>query len=270
MPARWTRRLGLILAAALVIGCHKPPSVVPPAPGVCWFKDVTDEVGLHFVHDAGPPGAYFMPQIVGSGAALFDFDGDGRLDIYLLQNGGPNGPRNQLFHQLPNGHFEDVSKGSGLDVAGYSMGVAIGDVNNDGRPDVLLTQYGGVKLFLNNGDGTFTDATKQAGLDSLHWGTSACFFDYDRDGWLDLVVANYVSYDADRPCGTLRFQHDYCSPSQFAGTAANLYHNRGGGGPVHFDDVTVSSGLDFTPGPGLGVLLRRLRRRRLARHFHRQ
>ena len=80
-----------------------------------------------------------------------------------------------------------------------------------------MTQYGGVKLFLNNGDGTFTDVTKEAGLDSLHWGTSACFFDYDRDGWLDLVVVNYVSYDADRPCGTLRFQHDYCSPSRSRG-----------------------------------------------------
>ena len=256
--ARWTTRLCLALGAALAVGCQKPPSPVaagpPPSLGPCWFQDVTDEVGLHFVHDAGAPGGYFMPQIVGSGSALFDFDGDGRLDIYLLQNGGPNGPPNQLFHQLPNGHFENVSKGSGLDVAGYSMGVAIGDVNNDGRPDVLLTQYDGVKLFLNNGDGTFTDATKQAGLDSLHWGASACFFDYDRDGWLDLVVVNYVSYDADRPCGTPRFQRDFCSPSQFAGTVTNLYHNRGGAGSVHFDDVTVSSGLDFVPGPGLGVL----------------
>ncbi len=214
---------------------------------------MTDQVGLHFVHDAGPTGSYFMPQIVGSGAALFDFDGDGLLDIYLLQNGGPNGARNQLFHQLPNGHFEDVSQGSGLDVAGYSMGVAIGNVNNDGRPDVLLTQYGGVKLFLNEGGGHFKDVTKEAGLDSLHWGTSACFFDYDRDGWLDLVVVNYVSYDPDRACGTPRYQRDYCAPSQFAGTVTNLYHNRGGGGPVHFDDVTVASGLDFVPGPGLGV-----------------
>ncbi len=253
-----TGLLFLVLAAGFVVaGCRKPAAPNPtasPAPAVdCWFRDVTDEVGLHFIHDAGPTGAYFMPQIVGSGAALFDYDGDGRLDLYLLQNGGPNGARNQLFHQLPDGRFEDVSKGSGLDVRGYSMGVAVGDVNNDGRPDVLLTQYGGVKLFLNNGDGTFKDVTKEAGLDSLHWGTSACFFDYDRDGWLDLAVVNYVSYDPDRPCGTPRFRRDYCSPTQFAGTVTNLYHNRGGGGPVRFDDVTVSSGLDYVPGPGLGV-----------------
>ena len=110
-----------------------------------WFVDVTDELGIDFVHDAGPVGTYFMPQQVGSGAALFDFDGDGRLDIYLLQNGGPNGPKNVLYKQMPDGKYRDVSAGSGLDIAGYNMGVAIGDINNDGKPDVLVTQYNGLK-----------------------------------------------------------------------------------------------------------------------------
>ena len=129
-------------------------------------------------------GDYFMPQIMGSGAALFDFDNDGRLDIYLLQNGGPNSrSTNRLYHQEADGRFKDVSAGSGLDVAGYGMGVAIGDVNNDGWPDVLVTEYGRLRLFLNNGNGTFTDVTKEAGLDSVLWGASACFFDFDRDGW---------------------------------------------------------------------------------------
>src|SRR4029077_17573959 len=104
--------------------------------------------------------SYFMPQIMGSGAALFDFDGDGRLDVYLLQNGGAEGAKNCLFHQEADGRFKDVSAGSGLDIAGYNMGVAIGNVNNDGRPDVLVTQYGGVKLFLNQGGGQFQDITK--------------------------------------------------------------------------------------------------------------
>ena len=120
-----------------------------------------------FVHDAGPiDGTYFMPQIMGSGGALFDFDNDGRLDIYLVQNGGPKGDRNRLYRQQADGTFEDVSAGSGLDVAGYGMGVAIGDVNNDGLPDVYLTGYGGVRLFLNQGGGSFRDVTKEAGLDN--------------------------------------------------------------------------------------------------------
>src|SRR5207237_3623013 len=123
----------------------------------------------------------------GSGDALFDFNNDGLLDIYLLQNAGPDSKaRNQLFQQLTDGHFIDVTEKSGLGINGYNMGVAIGDVNNDGWPDVLVTQYGGVKLFINNRNGTFTDVTREAGLENLGWGASACFFDYYRDGWLDL------------------------------------------------------------------------------------
>jgi hypothetical protein len=119
-----------------------------------------------------------MPQSMGSGAALFDFENDGRLDIYLLQDGGPNsGSTNRLLHEGPDGRFTDVSAGSGLDIAGYGMGVAVGDVNNDGWPDVLVTQYGGIRLFLNNGNGTFTDVTKEAGLDSVLWAMSAAFVD---------------------------------------------------------------------------------------------
>ena len=167
-----------------------------------------------------------MPQIVGSGAALFDFNSDGLLDILLLQNGGPDSPsKNRLYQQLPGGRFKDVSAGSGLDFAGYNMGVAVGDVNNDGLPDVLVTQYGGVKLFLNNGDGTFKDVTGEAGLDAPGWATSAAFFDYDRDGWLDLVVVNYVDYDPTWPCGGASSAADYCAPKVFQGTVSKLFHN---------------------------------------------
>jgi hypothetical protein len=231
---------------------------------------VTEEVGLDFVHDAGPlplPGdakgaevknGYFMPQIMGSGVALFDFNNDGLLDIYLLQNGGPEGAKNRLYQQLPNGHFKDVSAGSGLDFAGYNMGVAIGDVNNDGLPDVLVTQYGGVKLFLNNGDGTFTDVTEEAGLKNPGWGSSAAFLDFDRDGWLDLVIVNYVAYDPNKPPRRPDEPPDYAGPNDFPGQAARLFRNCGPitgakGKSVRFEDVTKASGLGDLPGRGLGV-----------------
>jgi hypothetical protein len=127
------------------------------------------------------------------------------------------------------------------------MGVAIGDVNNDGWPDVLVTEYGGIHLFLNNGTGTFTDVTAAAGLQNLLWSTSACFVDYDRDGWLDLVVVNYVDYDRAKPAG-MGGKPDYPSPRNFTGTVTKLYRNLGrdsGGGPgaVRFEDVTWKSGL---------------------------
>jgi hypothetical protein len=259
------------ILAAVVVGCQgavSPPSAEPAGPPL--FRDVTEEVGLSFLHDAGPaPGDYFMPQAIGSGAALFDYDGDGRLDIYLIHNAGPHSKStNRLFHQ-EDGCFRDVSAGSGLDIAGYGMGAAVGDVNNDGRPDILVTQYGGSRLFLNNGDGTFTDITREAGLDLALWGTSASFVDYDRDGWLDLVVVHYVDYGPDRPCTDVGGRREFCPPQSFPGTITKLYHNlgrqppasppgtgenKGRGHGVRFEDVTVKSGLGKRPGPGLGIV----------------
>jgi hypothetical protein len=255
--------LGLVLVVvlgALALGCRRgPPDGEAGEPP--WFVDVTREMGLDFVHDVGsrPPDEYFMPQIMGSGAALFDFDGDGRLDLYLINNGGPKGKPNQLFRQTADGRFVNVSKGSGLDVSGHGMGVAIGDVNNDGRPDVLLTEYGRVRLFLNNGNGTFTDVTKEAGLDNAGWGTSAAFVDYDRDGWLDLVIVNYVEYVPVMKCSGMDSLRDYCSPSAYTDQVTRLYRNLGrqagaGSLAVRFEDVTVSAGLSRAPGPGLGVV----------------
>jgi hypothetical protein len=261
--------LALVIGAGglgyLWLGGPEPPAAAPEAPA--WLADATAELGLHFVHNAGPLGHYFLPELVGSGAALFDFTADGRLKyLYLLHNGGPKGKKNQLFQQQPDGRFKDVSAGSGLDIAGYNMGVAIGDVNNDGFPDVLVTQYGGIKLFLNDGQGHFLDVTRESELNNPYWGTSASFFDYNRDGWLDLVVVNYLEYDPAWPCTSPGGARDYCAPKVFKGTVTKLFRNLGrqnwpdrAGAParpplVGFADVTVPAGLARAPGPGLGVV----------------
>src|SRR5438874_5476727 len=222
-----------------------------------WFEDVTEAVGLHFKHDCGPEGTYFMPQSTGSGGALFDFDNDGRLDIYLVQNGGPSSQsKNRLYHQEPDGHFRDVSEGSGLDVTGYGMGVAVGDLNNDGLPEVLLTEYGNTRLFLNRGGGHFEDITRSAGIENTRWATAASFFDYDRDGWLDVVVVNYLDYSETIKCYDTRGNMEFCGPQGMQGTATRVYRNLGSDKPgaIRFEDVSVVSGLAKRTGPGLGVL----------------
>lgn len=242
------------------IGCEKHAQSDPvqqvsfAAP---WFEDVTQKTGVNFVHDVGRVGNFFMPENVGSGLALLDFDNDGRLDLYFIQNAGPESSScNALYHQEVDGHFVDVSRGSGLDVTGRGMGVAVGDVNNDGWNDVLVTEYGGVRLFLNGGHGVFREITQESGLDNPLWAISASFFDYDRDGWLDLVVGNYVAYDPTRPCSDQTGQPDYCGPKTFPhGTVSKLFHNLGNkSGDGKFEDVTASSGLGSIPGPALGVV----------------
>lgn len=224
-----------------------------------WFEDVTKEWGLDFIHDPGPiDGEYFLPQITGSGAALFDFDNDGRLDIYLLQFGGPgSGANNALFRQLPSGKFQNVSEGSGLDVDGHNTGVAVGDVDNNGWLDVVVTQYLGVKLYLNQGEGKFHDATEETGLQEAYWGASASFFDYDRDGWLDLVIANYVAFEESRRCTLRAGKRDYCRPNVFEGMPSLLFHNRGLNESNQwqgFEDRTDAAGIGKKKGPGMGVL----------------
>ena len=252
---RWA---ALILAVA-ALGCwsNKSDPVGPEADGGPeWFEDVTDAVGLDFVHDPGPTDTYFMPQIMGSGAA-FIHDGDGTLYVYLLQNAGPkSGSVNRLYRREADGKFRDVTAGSGLDVPGFNMGAAVADINNDGLPDVLVTQFCGARLFLNLGAGRFEDVTTAAGLNNPVWGTSAAFFDYDRDGWLDLVITNYVEYNPKSECQSARGTRDFCGPMGLPPVCSRLFHNLGPntGSRVKFEDVSFDSGLGRVPGPGLGVV----------------
>ncbi len=230
--------------------------------GQDWFEDVAEAMGVTFTHDSGDPSDYFMPKNMGSGAALFDADNDGRLDIFCVQHGQPPfSSSSRFFLQQADGNFVDATTSSGLGLKGRGTGVAAGDVNNDGLSDLLVTFYDQARLMLNSGDGHFTDVTDRSGLENPLWGTSAAFVDFDRDGWLDVVIANYLAYSGSRTCFDSLGQRDFCSPHSFGGTAARLFRNTTGdekdpttfSGPT-FVDVTVSSGLAAKTAPGLGVL----------------
>ncbi|MDZ4783829.1 MAG: CRTAC1 family protein [Planctomycetia bacterium] len=217
------------------------------------------ELGVDFVHRADTHKQYSLPRTIGSGTAVFDYNGDGLLDLYLIQNSGAESKHtNRLYRLGADLRYVDVSSGSGLDVAGYGMGAAAGDVNNDGRVDLLLTEYGHARLFRNRSEGDepkFEEITAAAGIENPYWGTSAAFLDFDRDGWLDLVVVNYMNYDPSRWCADGSSREEFCGPDAFPGRMAKLYRNRGAqpDDQVRFEDVTVSSGLAAAPGPGLGI-----------------
>src|SRR5688572_23304404 len=239
--------------AVTAAGPASSPQISPSAPA--WFENITDRVGLRFTHVAGTN--YFMPDIMGGGAAVFDYDGDGRVDLYLVQNGGTNSSaRNQLFHHEADGKFRDVSAGSGLDVSGRGMGAFAGDVNNDGLPDLLVTEYGAVRLFQNLGAGKFREVSKEAGLDNPRWAAPASFLDFDRDGWLDLVVGNYVDYDPTYICHDIQGWQDFCAPQAFAGTVTRLWRNVTAipGATPRLEDRTEVSGFTRVPGVALGLV----------------
>ncbi|HEY7115558.1 MAG TPA: CRTAC1 family protein [Tepidisphaeraceae bacterium] len=259
---------GLVLSTAALlvtaVGCDRPTkpgattaTAASPAdhPRGEWFEEIGATRGLHFVQECGAGGRYSLPEVIGSGAALFDYDNDGRLDVLLIQNGGPDSSaRNKLFHQEPDGSFRDVSAGCGLDRSGRGMGVAIGDVNNDGLPDVVLTGYGGARLLINRGNGRFEDVTHDAGLDIPGWSVSASFCDFDRDGWLDLAVVRYVAYTESTRWTDVSGQPEYAPPLLFAGSSARVYRNLGRmGNVVRFEDVSFPCGIGRVAGPGLGI-----------------
>jgi enediyne biosynthesis protein E4 len=238
------------------------------------FKEVADQVGLKFQHYNGMTGKFYLPEITGSGGALFDFDNDGDLDVFLVQGNtlepnsqpgttlfpwrGPESPRARLFrNDLPAKggklSFTDVTGQSGIVATGYGMGVAVGDINNDGLPDLYLSNLGSNQMYLNKGGGKFTDVTKEGGADDPRWSTSASFFDYDRDGWLDLMVVNYADFSvANSPnCYAATTARDYCTPRVFRAPGNRLFHNKGNG---TFEDVTVAAGVSKEFGHGLGIV----------------
>jgi hypothetical protein len=252
--------LGLFGALVLGVGCRRNSEGELTGPSshaevTEWFADVTESWGIDFVHDPGPVGTYFMPQSMGSGVAVFDCDGDGLLDLYFLNFGGPQSASvNRLYRQVSVGQFQDITAGSGLDIAGHCHGVAIGDVNNDGLPDVLVSLYGGVRLFLNQGQGRFEEVTKASGIQNPLWAASCAFVDYDRDGWLDIVVVNYLDYDPKVECRSPEGKLDFCGPNAFSGVVSKLFRHRGlVDGVPRYEDVSLASGLGRLPGPGLGV-----------------
>jgi hypothetical protein len=204
-----------------------------------------------------------MPEIMGAGGALLDYDGDGDLDVFLVQGaplaGSPTPPaasghrlfRNDLGREGP--RFVDVTAKSGLGRVTPGMGVAAGDYDNDGDPDLYVTAFGPNVLFRNNGDGTFADVTAEAGVGEERWSTSASFFDYDRDGDLDLFVANYLDFTVagNRRCFDPLGARDYCTPSLYRPVPDRLFRNDGGG---RFRDVSAAAGITRADGPGLGVV----------------
>ena len=189
------------------------------------------------------------PEITPGGIALFDYDNDGRLDILQICHGPPgrfdNPVPNRLYHQKADGTFEEIPNAGGLLSGGYAHGVAIGDVDNRGFPDVFISSFGADRFYRNNGDGTFTDRTAAAGFDpkSHHWSSSCAFFDYDRDGYLDLIVVRFAIFDPNKRClaSTDPGDRDYCGPHMFTGVESTLYHNNRNG---TFTDVTAKAGLD--------------------------
>lgn len=228
------------------------------------FADATSELGIDFILEAAAgKSPYAMHRTMGSGAAVLDFDGDGRLDLYFLQNGGDAAnSTSRLYRQDESGKFVDVSQDSGLGFKALGMGVAVGDADNDGKVDVLVTEYGRTRLFANRTVGkqpAFVDISKTAGIDNVLWGTSCCFVDFDRDGWLDVVLVNYVDYDPSRWCDGGTGRQDFCGPDNFPGRVTKLYRNVSrdaqgeAGQEIRFQDITTSSGLAAHPGPGLGV-----------------
>lgn len=230
------------------------------------FDEVAAETGLDFVHDTGATGEFYLPEIMGSGVALLDYDGDGDLDVYLLQGarlaagGGPPGSvagpsTNRLYRNDLSGgriRFQEVTTAAGVGDPGYAMGSATGDYDNDGDLDLYITNFGSNRLYRNNGDGTFSDVTAAAGVDDPRWSTSACFCDLDNDGFLDLFVATYVDFTVagNRLCHDTVGAQDYCSPSVYNPQPDRLFRNLGNG---RFQDVTSPSGIGSARGAGLGV-----------------
>ena len=242
VPFRWIPPLLLALSACT----QKQTQPAPP------FREAASAAGLSFRHQPNATGSFYMPEIMGSGVALCDFDLDGDLDAFLIQ-GSANGTGNRYFRnertQSGQLKFTDATKAVGLQHDGIGMGAAVGDFNNDGRPDLLVTYFGRNVLYQNEPNGTFSAVPNEAIALPDQWSTSAAFFDYDRDGWQDLVVLNYLQYSTaiNKKCFAPTGELDYCTPRVYRPGIAHLFHNDRG----RF--VEVPNAFVAAQGPGLGV-----------------
>jgi hypothetical protein len=269
-----TRTIFVLVLAGLVTACGggssaPPPDGRPAAPAAEWFTEQAEALGIQFTHFNGMSGERYYPEIMAPGVALFDYDNDGDLDVYLVQSQmlgrkpiadatfQPKSPlKDRLYrNDLRDGElrFTDVTETSGIDIRTYGMGVAAADYDNDGFVDLYRTGLNGAVLLRNAGNGTFADVTAKAGAgDPGGWGVSASFVDYDRDGFLDLFVGNYLLYtiEGDIDCQAVTGQHDYCPPNSYRAQPSRLYHNRGNG---TFEDVTRKAFVGGAYGPALGV-----------------
>lgn len=231
------------------------------------FVDVTASLGVGFKHEAPHTSKKYLLETMGSGVALFDYDNDGRLDLFFANGAAINDPSslgavpektgpkywNRLYHQKSDGTFEDVTEKAGLQGAGYGMGAAVGDYDNDGFEDLFVTGYGGNHLYHNNGNGTFTDVTEKAGVTGSGWSVSAAWVDLDGDGFLDLVVLRYLQWGfTDLWCGERKQGYrSYCHPDEFQPISPLVYHNDGNG---HFTEITKKAGF-AKPGNALGIAI---------------
>ena len=238
-------RAFLAVAVIVLTACQSSPA---PQPATPWLT----EAPLPFTHSSGAKGDFYLPEIMGSGVALIDYDEDGDLDIFLLQ-GHPGAGSNRLLRN-DHGQFIDVTTAAGLEHSNYGMGVATADFNLDGHADLLITGFGGNRLYRSNGNATFSDVTPQSpgiALPGL-WSTSASFFDYDNDGWPDLVILNYIGYQFanNKRCQSPTGELDYCTPRTYRAIPSHLFHNDHG----RFNDVTAQAGFNQAAGPALGVV----------------
>jgi hypothetical protein len=255
-------RLLLKLSSSLAIAALSLVPFYASPQSQAIFDEVAAQTGLNFQHYNGMTGKFFLPEIMGAGAALFDYDNDGDLDVFLVQGAtlepgsksdtsGGRLFRNDLEKRKL--RFTDVTEKSRIRATGYGMGVAVGDINNDGWPDLYLTNLGSNQMYLNRGDGTFDDVTKNTATDDPRWSTAASFVDYDQDGWLDLMVVNYADFSVTNSpnCYAPTSARDYCTPRVFRAPGNRLFHNRRDG---RFEDVTVAAGVDKEFGHGLGIV----------------
>ena len=259
------RRVNIVLPAAILYAsfawCMMLASAQAPSPTPV-FLEVAAQAGLGFTHISGASGQYYIPEQMGAGVALFDYDGDADLDVFLVQSGtlGKRDPavtgrlyRNDLSPTAGSSlRFTDVTLKSGIDASGYGMGAATGDYDNDGDLDLLVTSFGPEALYRNNGNGTFTNVTQASGLGDELWSSSAAFVDYDRDGDLDIFVANYLDFTVagNKRCNDAVGARDYCSPRAYKPVPDRLYRNDGRG---RFTDVSDAAGITKADGAGLGV-----------------